>query len=139
MHWLFPIKLTFSPTMIIQNVPNEYFFTYYTCKVQIIGRVFVKSILETVVIGGGQAGLASGYHLQNEGLQYLILESSNEVGGSWPSYYDSLKLFSPAGYSSMPGMKFPGNKIGIQREMKWFVIYRNTGGSFIWRFRPTNA
>lgn len=70
----------------------------------------MKSILDTIVIGGGQAGLASGYHLQKEGVQYLILESNNQVGGSWPSYYDSLKLFSPAGYSSMPGMKFPGEQ-----------------------------
>lgn len=68
----------------------------------------MKEILDTIVIGGGQAGLASGYHLQKKGLRFLILEASNQIGGSWPSYYDSLKLFSPAGFSSMPGMKFPG-------------------------------
>ncbi|MEK3979706.1 NAD(P)/FAD-dependent oxidoreductase [Psychrobacillus sp. FSL K6-2836] len=67
-------------------------------------------ILDTIVIGGGQAGLASGYHLQKKGVRYLILESSNQVGGSWSRYYDSLKLFSPAGYSSLPGMKFPGEQ-----------------------------
>lgn len=70
----------------------------------------MKGILDSIVIGGGQAGLASGYHLQKKGLRYLILEAGNQVGGSWPSYYDSLKLFSPAGYSSMPGMKFPGEQ-----------------------------
>lgn len=69
----------------------------------------MEEIFDTIVIGGGQAGLASGYHLQKKGLRFLILEASNQIGGSWPSYYDSLKLFSPAGFSSMPGMKFPGN------------------------------
>lgn len=65
--------------------------------------------LDAIVIGGGKAGLASGYHLQKEGLRFLILEASDEVGGSWPCYYDSLKLFSPAHFSSLPDLKFPGN------------------------------
>lgn len=54
----------------------------------------MKEIFDTIVIGGGQGGLATGYHLQKSGLEFLILEASNQVGGSWPSYYDSLKLFS---------------------------------------------
>lgn len=70
----------------------------------------MKETLDAIVIGGGQAGLAAGYHLQKKGLRFLILEASNQIGGSWPSYYDSLKLFSPAGFSSMPGMKFAGNQ-----------------------------
>lgn len=70
----------------------------------------MESNLDTIVIGGGQAGLASGYHLQKKGVRYLVLESSNQVGGSWSRYYDSLKLFSPAGYSSLPGMQFPGEQ-----------------------------
>lgn len=70
----------------------------------------MKDILETIVIGGGQAGLASGFHLQKKGLRFLILEASNQIGGSWPRYYDSLKLFSPASVSSLPGMKFPGTQ-----------------------------
>lgn len=76
----------------------------------------MKVIFDTIVIGGGQAGLASGYHLQKKGLKYLILESSNQIGGSWPRYYDSLKLFSPAGFSSMPGMKFPGEQTGYPKR-----------------------
>ncbi|WP_369814454.1 flavin-containing monooxygenase [Lysinibacillus sp. ZYM-1] len=70
----------------------------------------MKETLDVIVIGGGQAGLAAGYHLQKKGLRFFILEASNQIGGSWRSYYDSLKLFSPAGFSSMPGMKFPGNQ-----------------------------
>lgn len=66
-------------------------------------------VLDTIVIGGGQAGLATGYHLQKKRLRFLILEANNQATGSWPHYYDSLKLFSPARFSSMPGMKFPGD------------------------------
>lgn len=66
-------------------------------------------VLDTLVIGGGQAGLASGYHLQRKGLNYLILEANDQVGGSWPEYYDSLRLFSPARYASLPGLPFPGH------------------------------
>src|SRR4051812_24769305 len=63
---------------------------------------------DVLVIGGGQAGLAAGYHLQHAGLSFAILESASDVGGSWPHYYDSLTLFSPAGRSSLPGLAFPG-------------------------------
>jgi putative flavoprotein involved in K+ transport len=61
-----------------------------------------------VVIGAGQAGLAAGYHLKQAGLRFAILEAGEAPGGSWRSYYDSLVLFSPAEYSSLPGMPFPG-------------------------------
>ena len=63
--------------------------------------------LDSFVIGGGQAGLASGYHLQKAGLNFMILEASDQPTGSWRKYYDSLKLFSPAKYSSLPGYPFP--------------------------------
>jgi putative flavoprotein involved in K+ transport len=62
---------------------------------------------DVLVIGGGQAGLAAGYHLLRAGLSFAILESAEAVGGSWRDYYDSLRLFSPAGRSSLPGMPFP--------------------------------
>ena len=65
--------------------------------------------LDAIVIGGGQAGLAAGYHLQRAGLRFVILEAAEEATGSWKRYYDSLTLFSPARYSSLPGMRFPGN------------------------------
>ncbi|MBD0382066.1 NAD(P)-binding domain-containing protein [Paenibacillus sedimenti] len=63
---------------------------------------------QTIVIGGGQAGLAAGYYLRKYGLSFVILEAGPEPVGSWPHYYDSLKLFSPAKYSSLPGFPFPG-------------------------------
>ncbi|ALS28930.1 MULTISPECIES: flavin-containing monooxygenase [Paenibacillaceae] len=69
----------------------------------------MEDVWDTIVIGGGQAGLASGYHLQKKGLRFLILEANEQALGSWPKYYDSLKLFSPARFSSLPGMKIPGD------------------------------
>ena len=63
-----------------------------------------------VVIGAGQAGLAAGYHLKRAGLDFAILEGESQPGGSWPQYYDSLTLFSPASRSSLPGMPFPGDR-----------------------------
>lgn len=67
---------------------------------------------DILVIGGGQAGLAAGYQLRQAGLSFAILEAAAEVGGSWPSYYDSLRLFSPANRSGLPGMPFPGDPQG---------------------------
>jgi putative flavoprotein involved in K+ transport len=64
---------------------------------------------DTIVIGAGQSGLATGYHLQQAGLRFLILETGDAPGGSWPCFYDSLLLNSPAHYSSLPGLAFPGD------------------------------
>lgn len=67
---------------------------------------------DSIVIGGGQAGLASGYYLKKYGLNYLILEANTQATGSWSYYYDSLKLFSPARLSSLPGMRMKSSKRG---------------------------
>ncbi len=66
-------------------------------------------MLDVLVIGAGQAGLASAYHLQKAGLDFLVLEATQRAAGSWPHYYDSLVLFSPAAYSGLPGLPFPGD------------------------------
>lgn len=65
--------------------------------------------LDTLVVGAGQAGLATGYRLQRAGHRFLMLEAGDAPGGSWPYYYDSLSLNSPARYSSLPGLAFPGD------------------------------
>jgi putative flavoprotein involved in K+ transport len=64
---------------------------------------------DTIVIGGGQSGLAAGYYLQRAGLRFRILEAGDEPVGSWPRYRDSLTLNSPARYSALPGLAFPGD------------------------------
>jgi putative flavoprotein involved in K+ transport len=61
----------------------------------------------TVVIGGGQAGLAMGYHLVRAGLPFVILEAHDRVGDSWRRRWDSLHLFTPARNDALPGSSFP--------------------------------
>jgi len=63
--------------------------------------------VETVVIGGGQAGLAAGYHLARRGREFVILDSCTRVGDNWRCHWDSLRLFSPARAAALPGMRFP--------------------------------
>ncbi|GLW50585.1 monooxygenase [Streptomyces sp. NBRC 14336] len=65
--------------------------------------------VDVAVIGGGQSGLAAAHALLREGLRPVVLEASDTPAGSWPRYYDSLTLFSPARYSSLPGMPLPGD------------------------------
>ena len=62
---------------------------------------------ETVIIGGGQAGLAAGYHLARRGRPFVILEGGERIGDSWRSRWSSLRLFSPARYDGLPGWRFP--------------------------------
>ena len=66
-------------------------------------------LLDTLVIGAGQAGLAAGYHLQRAGLHFAILDAAAQPGGSWPHHYASLRLFSPARFSSLPGLAVGGD------------------------------
>ena len=60
-----------------------------------------------VVIGGGQAGLSAGYYLRRSGVEFVILDDNPNPGGSWQHYWQSLTLFSPAEYSSLPGWPMP--------------------------------
>lgn len=62
----------------------------------------------TVVIGGGQAGLAVGYHLARQGLSFVVLDASGRIGDAWRKRWDSLRVFTPARFNGLPGMPFPG-------------------------------
>lgn len=64
--------------------------------------------LDVVVIGGGQAGLAMGYHLQQTGLAFVILDAGARTGDSWRTRWDSLTLFTPVEHSALPGLRFSG-------------------------------
>ena len=62
----------------------------------------------TLVIGGGQAGLAVGYHLAKRGIPFAILDAHANIGDAWRRRWDSLRLFTPSGFSGLPGFPFPG-------------------------------
>ena len=64
-------------------------------------------LLDVVVVGGGQAGLAIAWHLDRQGLRFVVLEAGSELGHTWRDRWDSLKLFTPAQYDALPGMPFP--------------------------------
>ena len=63
--------------------------------------------LDAIVIGAGQAGLALAWHLARQGRRFLVLDAAPELGHSWRTRWDSLRLFSPAQYDGLPGMNFP--------------------------------
>ena len=64
---------------------------------------------DTIIVGGGQAGLAVGYHLAARDLDFVILDGDERVGDRWRRRWDSLRLFTPARYNGLPGMPFPAS------------------------------
>ena len=65
---------------------------------------------DVIVIGGGQAGLAMGYWLKQSTFSYLIVDKQESVGETWKNRYDSLVLFTPGQYNTLPGLSFPGEQ-----------------------------
>ena len=78
---------------------------------------------ETLVIGGGQSGLAVGYFLQQAGQSFAILERNERIGQGWRERWDSLRLYSPAARDGLPGMRFPAppTSYPTAKEMGDFV------------------
>lgn len=76
----------------------------------------MRTTIETVVIGAGQAGLSTAYHLQKRRRPFVVLESAGRVGDQWRQQWDSLKLYTPARYDSLPGMRFPGDPQSFPRK-----------------------
>ena len=68
----------------------------------------VESV-QTVVVGGGQAGLAASHELSARGLPHVVLDAGERIGDSWRRRWDSLRLFTPARYDGLPGRPFPGD------------------------------
>jgi putative flavoprotein involved in K+ transport len=62
---------------------------------------------ETVIIGGGQAGLSVAYHLARRGRRFVVLDANERVGDAWRNRWDSLRLFTPARYAGLAGVPFP--------------------------------
>lgn len=69
----------------------------------------IDKTFQTIVIGGGQAGLAAGYYLAAQGSRYVILDENMRTGDAWRKRWDSLRLFTPCKYNGLPGMNFPGD------------------------------
>ncbi|MCW2812009.1 MAG: pyridine nucleotide-disulfide oxidoreductase [Friedmanniella sp.] len=73
----------------------------------------VGGAVDVLVVGGGQAALAAGYYLQRArrrdapGLTFALLDAQTGPGGAWRHGWDTLQLFSPAGFSSLPGWPMP--------------------------------
>jgi len=68
---------------------------------------------ETVVVGGGQTGLAVGYHLARRGSSFVILDANERIGDAWRKRWDSLRVFTPAKYNGLPGMRFPAPSLSF--------------------------
>ena len=63
--------------------------------------------VETVIIGAGQAGLATAQRLRKRDRDCVVLDHSQRIGDNWRRQWDSLRLYSPARYDGLPGMRFP--------------------------------
>jgi putative flavoprotein involved in K+ transport len=72
-----------------------------------------REYVETLVIGGGQAGLATGYELSRRDLPYKIIDANERIGDAWRNRWDSLRLFTPNRLNHLPGMPFPGYHWGF--------------------------
>ena len=66
--------------------------------------------IETLIVGAGQAGLSTGYHLQRLGRPFLIVDGNERIGDNWRQQWDTLKLYSPAKYDGLPGLDFPADR-----------------------------
>lgn len=80
--------------------------------------------IQTIVIGGGQAGLSVGYHLARRGLPFLILDANPRIGDAWRNRWDSLRLFTPARYAGLPGMRFParGDSFPTKEQVADYLV-----------------
>jgi putative flavoprotein involved in K+ transport len=78
---------------------------------------------EVIVIGGGQAGLSVGYHLQREGVPFVILDARARIGDAWRERWDSLRLFTPRRFNGLDGLRFPGtaNDFPTKDEMAEYL------------------
>jgi putative flavoprotein involved in K+ transport len=71
-----------------------------------------RNHVEVAVVGGGQSGLTMAYYLREQGRRFVILERGDSIAPAWRERWDSLTLFTPRGYSALPGVPFPGDPDG---------------------------
>jgi putative flavoprotein involved in K+ transport len=82
--------------------------------------------IETLIIGAGQAGLATGYHLMRRGRSLLIVDAHARVGDNWRQQWDTLRLFTPAKYDGLPGLPFPA--------ARWHFPQKDEVGDYLERY-----
>jgi putative flavoprotein involved in K+ transport len=82
------------------------------------------------VIGAGQAGLAIGYFLARQGRRFVILDAADSIGAAWRARWDSLTLFTPRRYDSLPGLAFPGDADGYPRRDEVIQYLARYAGTF---------
>ena len=83
--------------------------------------------IETLIIGAGQAGLSTGYHLQRMNRPVSIVDANERIGDNWRRHYDSLRLYTPAKYSGLSGMAFPAKD-------RWSYPGRDDVAEFLERY-----
>ena len=82
--------------------------------------------IETVIVGGGQAGLSTAYHLTRSGRECLVLDRNARVGDNWRQQWDTLRLYTPAKYDGLPGFPFPADPGSSRRRTRWLTTWRAT-------------
>jgi putative flavoprotein involved in K+ transport len=89
-----------------------------------MNRSYNAKLVQTIVIGGGQAGLSVGYHLAKRGLPFLIVDANHQIGDAWRNRWDSLRLFNPARYAGLPGLRFParGDTFPTKEQMADYLV-----------------
>jgi putative flavoprotein involved in K+ transport len=82
--------------------------------------------IQTLIIGAGQAGLSTGYHLQRRGLPFLVVDAADRVGDNWRRQWDTLRLYTPARYDGLPGLPFPAEP--------WHYPHKDEVGDYLERY-----
>ncbi|MCG9971637.1 flavin-containing monooxygenase [Christiangramia crocea] len=92
-------------------------------------------MLDFIVVGGAQAGLAMAYYLNKLNVDYLVVDKESEIGASWLNRWDSLTLFTPSEFNNMPGMEFPAEKGHYPSKTEVADYFRNYVDKFKIPFR----
>lgn len=87
-------------------------------------------MLDYVIIGGAQAGLAMAYHLKQMNKKFIVLDGENEIGASWLNRWDSLKLFTPTEYNHLPGLDFDAPKNHYPSKFEVANYFKNYVNKF---------
>ena len=82
--------------------------------------------IETLIIGAGQAGLSTGYHLKRRGCPLLIVDGNARIGDNWRQQWDTLRLYTPAKYDGLPGLPFPADR--------WHCPQKDEVGDYLERY-----